>query len=141
MRRAVLLAAALALAGAAPAAAEGRNAIGVLHSRYGPVIANGRGFVLYTFGRDGRGRSRCAGACAKRWPPFVVPRRPAALRGVRRGLIGVGRRAAGRRQATYAGRPLYFYVGDTRPGLILCQDVAEFGGLWLVQRPGGAPVR
>jgi hypothetical protein len=42
---------------------------------------------------------------------------------------------------TYAGRPLYYYVGDRRPGPILCQSVAEFGGDRLVVRPSGALVR
>jgi hypothetical protein len=39
---------------------------------------------------------------------------------------------------TYAGQPLYYYVHDA-PGEILCHDVAEFGGLWLVVRPNGRP--
>jgi predicted lipoprotein with Yx(FWY)xxD motif len=60
---------------------------------------------------------------------------------VRAGLIGTVRRADGRRQATYAGRPLYYYVGDNGPGVIRCQNVTEFGGVWLVQRPTGQPVR
>jgi predicted lipoprotein with Yx(FWY)xxD motif len=42
---------------------------------------------------------------------------------------------------TYAGRPLYFYVGDTKPGQILCQNVAEFGGTWRVVRPSGKLAR
>ena len=44
-------------------------------------------------------------------------------------------------QVTYAGRPLYYYVGDRRPGQILCQNVSEFGGLWLVARANGTLVR
>jgi predicted lipoprotein with Yx(FWY)xxD motif len=51
------------------------------------------------------------------------------------------RRRNGRRQVTYAGKPLYFYVGDTRPGQILCQDVVEFVGRWLIVRPSGAYLR
>ena len=47
----------------------------------------------------------------------------------------------GSRQATYAGRPLYYYVGDRKPSQILCQNVSEFGGLWLVVRPSGTLVR
>lgn len=43
-------------------------------------------------------------------------------------------------QVTYAGRPLYYYVGDLTRGAILCQDVEEFGGTWLVISPDGAPV-
>ena len=38
------------------------------------------------------------------------------------------RRRDGRRQVTYAGRSLYYYVGDLSPGQILCQNVDEFGG-------------
>ncbi|HEX7195691.1 MAG TPA: hypothetical protein VF364_02530 [Candidatus Limnocylindria bacterium] len=45
----------------------------------------------------------------------------------------------GKLQMTYAGHPLYYYVDDS-PGVILRQDVSEFGGLWLVVKPGGAPV-
>jgi predicted lipoprotein with Yx(FWY)xxD motif len=62
-------------------------------------------------------------------------------RGVKRGLLGTVRRRNGRRQVAYAGRPLYYYVGDRRPGQILCQDVFEYGGRWLILRPSGKLVR
>ena len=42
---------------------------------------------------------------------------------------------------TYRGHPLYHYIGDTHPGEILCQNVVEFGGTWLVVKPSGVPVR
>ena len=38
------------------------------------------------------------------------------------------------RQLTYNGRTLYYYVGDKRRGQILCRDLHEFGGTWLVLR-------
>jgi hypothetical protein len=41
---------------------------------------------------------------------------------------------------TYAGRPLYYYVGDGRLQ-VRCQNVDEFGGLWLVLRGSGRLVR
>jgi hypothetical protein len=41
---------------------------------------------------------------------------------------------------TYAGHPLYYYVVDS-PGHVLCQNVNEFGGRWLVVRGTGGPVR
>src|SRR4051812_46226890 len=123
-----------ARAAAAPTVQAGR-------SRFGRVLFDHRGFVLYVFTRDPRGRSVCNGACARAWPPLIVHRRPTAGRGLRQGLLGTTRRSDGRRQVTYAGRPLYYYVGDTRPRQISCQNVAEFGGTWLVQSPSGAPVR
>jgi predicted lipoprotein with Yx(FWY)xxD motif len=55
--------------------------------------------------------------------------------------LGTVLRNDGRRQVTYAGTPLYFYIHDNRPGQVLCQDVFEFGGLWLVVRSSGRPVR
>jgi predicted lipoprotein with Yx(FWY)xxD motif len=149
MNRALALAATLALcavaglslATAAPAAAAGSSSLTVRGSDYGRVLFDGGGRALYTFTRDPASRSVCSGACARAWPPYLVRSRPTAGPGVRAGLIGVTRRADGRRQATYAGRPLYYYVGDTGPGVIRCQNVREFGGLWLIQRPSGRVVR
>jgi len=106
-------------------------------SSFGRVLFDSRGFVLYGFTRDPRGRSACSGACAKAWPPYVVKSRPRAAAGVDAARVGTVRRADGSLQATYAGRPLYYYVGDRRPGQILCQNVTEFGGVWRVVRPDG----
>ena len=118
-----------------------RGTLTVKQSRYGRILFDGRGYVLYGFTADGRNRSRCYGACAKAWPPLIVKARPLAGSGASARLLGVARRRDGRLQATYAGKPLYYYVGDRTPGQILCQDVNEFGGDWLVVRPGGSYVR
>ena len=124
-----------------PAATSDAGAITVRRSRFGRVIFDGRGRVLYLFTRERTRRPRCYGACADAWPPFQVERKPRAGSGARRPLIGVTRRRDGSRQATYRGHPLYYYVGDRRPGQILCQDVFEFGGTWLVVSPDGRAVR
>src|SRR5207248_4108935 len=50
----------------------------VRSSDYGRILFDGSGKALYAFGRDGRGRSRCSGECARRWPPFLVKSRPSA---------------------------------------------------------------
>lgn len=110
-------------------------------SAYGRILFDGRGFSLYAFTRDRARHSSCTHACAKAWPPFVVARRPRAGRGVKASLLGAIRRSDGRLQATYAGRPLYHYIGDRRPLQVLCQNIREFGGLWLVVRPNGTLVR
>ena len=44
-------------------------------------------------------------------------------------------------QVTYAKHPLYYFAKDARPGQITCQNVSNFGGLWLVVAPNGKPVR
>lgn len=139
MTRAVaFLVASLALVAAAPARTTPAS-VAAHASRYGTILFDGRGYVLYSFSID-RGKSRCTGACAAAWPPFIVRRAPVAGAGAKRSLVGVVRRSDGRLQATYAGHPLYYYVGDRKPGQILCQAVSEYGGLWLVLRPSGAPV-
>lgn len=109
----------------------------VQSSRFGPILFDGRGFVLYAFTRDPRGASTCAGACAAAWPPYRAKGAVRAGKGARASKLGRTRSG----QITYAGRPLYYYVGDRRPGQILCQDVFEFGGRWLVVRGTGALVR
>ena len=141
----IVLASALAALAFAPSAETkkeaGRSTLTVRNSEYGRILFDGRGFVLYGFTADKRRRSVCAGACAEAWPPYIVTGTPRAGRGVKKSLLGTIRRADGKRQVTYAGRPLYYYVGDRQPGQILCQDVFEFGGDWLVVRPSGALVR
>jgi predicted lipoprotein with Yx(FWY)xxD motif len=99
--------------------------------------------ALYAFTRDRRGgRSRCYGACAKAWPVYFAKGRLLAGKGVRQSLLGASRRRDDRRQVTYNRRPLYYYyVGDKKPGQVLCQNVDEFGGTWLVIRPNGQLVR
>jgi predicted lipoprotein with Yx(FWY)xxD motif len=110
-------------------------------TRFGTVLFDGRGRVLYGFTRDRRGGpSRCYGACATAWPVYFAKGQLRAGKGVKRSLLGTTRRRDGKRQVTYNGWPLYYYVDDG-VGQILCQNVDEFGGLWLVVRPSGQLVR
>ena len=137
----ILLAAAIL---APPAMSTDSGARGVVTadaSRFGRILFDGRDFALYAFTKDRRSRSLCSGACAAAWPPYLVRSVPRAAAGIRQSLVGTARRSDGRLQVTYAGRPLYHYVGDRAPHQILCQNVAEFGGTWLVVRPNGTLVR
>ena len=138
----LLAVAAVVLAAASHASADTRATLTVRSSSYGAILFDGRGRALYAFTRDRRGGpSRCYGACARAWPVYFGSGRPVAGKGVKRTLIGTVRRRDGRRQITYDGRPLYYYVGDTHAGQVSCQNVAEYGGTWLVMRPSGALVR
>jgi predicted lipoprotein with Yx(FWY)xxD motif len=107
-------------------------------SQFGPVLFDGRDRALYLFTRDARNKTRCYGACAEAWPPFYAKGRPRAGRGVDRSLLGTIERRDGRRQVTYKGQPLYFYVDDPK-GEVLCNDVAEFGGTWYALDAKGNP--
>jgi predicted lipoprotein with Yx(FWY)xxD motif len=124
---------------ATPAAATG-TVVKVVRSQFGRILADGRGQALYFFSREHGRASRCYGACARAWPPVPARGRPAAGRGARAGLIGTTLRRDGTRQLTYAGHPVYLYIGDS-PGRVLCHDVTEFGGVWRVIRGDGSVVR
>jgi predicted lipoprotein with Yx(FWY)xxD motif len=148
MRTTISLVAALAVAAAVVGAGsafgsstKAAASVTIRGSDYGRILFDGRGRALYAFTRDTARKSNCSGACARAWPPYLVTGRVRAGAGVSASLIGTIRRADGKRQVTVAGRPVYFYVGDRKPGQVLCQNVREYGGLWLVIRPNGRLVR
>jgi predicted lipoprotein with Yx(FWY)xxD motif len=122
----------------ARASARPGKVVKAVSSAYGKVIADRRGEAFYLFGKDRR-KSSCYGACARAWPPVITKGQPRAGKGVKARLLGTTRRKDGKLQVTYRGHPLYYYVEDS-PGRILCQNVSEFGGLWLVVKPNGNPV-
>lgn len=96
--------------------------------------------MLYLFASDRGKASTCYGACAAAWPPYTVKRAPKAGAGVSSRLLGTTGRRDGSLQVTYAGHPLYYFTGDHAPGQITCQNVSNFGGLWLVVNPSGNAV-
>src|SRR5438445_5923648 len=106
-----IVAAVAALSVASSTMAVGRSAptLSAKSSKYGKVLFDSRGFVLYAFTKD-QHRSACIGACAQKWPPYLVRHALKAASGVKAALLGIVRRSDGSRQVTYAGRPLYFYV-------------------------------
>jgi predicted lipoprotein with Yx(FWY)xxD motif len=129
-----------AFAGSDMAASGTTPTVTVRSSDYGRILFDGANRALYAFTHDPRAKTTCYGACAKAWPPYIVRGGLHAGTGTKRALLGTTRRRNGARQLTYAGRPLYYYVYDPR-GKVLCQNVREFGGLWLVVRPSGRLVR
>ena len=138
-----VLAVAAISAGAGQASPQAKPTITAAKSRYGTVLFDGKGRVLYGFTHDRRGKpSRCYGACAAAWPVYYkAAGKLRAGKGVKQKLIGTVRRKNGRLQLTYNGWPLYYYVSDVHAGQISCQNVDEFGGLWLVVSPVGRLVR
>ncbi len=121
--------------------AQAQATLTVRATRFGRILFDGRGRVLYGFTRDRRGGpSRCYGDCARAWPVYFRKSTLRAGAGVKQALIGTTRRRDGRLQVTYNGWPLYYYAHEG-PGEVKCQNVDQFGGLWLVVRPSGTLVR
>jgi predicted lipoprotein with Yx(FWY)xxD motif len=95
------------------------------------------GQAIYLFDRETAGRPDCYGECAAAWPPVLTTGSPQAAGAVRADLLGTVARDDGSMQVTYAGHPLYYYAHE-EPGQVLCHDVVDFGGRWLVVTPEGA---
>ena len=38
----------------------------------GKALVDGKGMTLYTFDKDGGGKSMCNGPCADNWPPLMA---------------------------------------------------------------------
>ena len=121
--------------------AKQTTTVKVMQTRYGRMLVDGGGRALYLFTKEGGPKARCYGGCAEAWPVFYARGKLRAGQGAKGDLIGTTRRRDGRRQVTYAGHPLYYYVTDRKPGQVTCQNVVEFGGTWLVVAPSGAAIR
>jgi predicted lipoprotein with Yx(FWY)xxD motif len=110
----------------------------VRRSEFGRMLFDSNRQAIYVFERDPKGRSVCYGECAAAWPPVFSDGRPVAGKGVKARLLGTVKRRGGRRQVTYAGKPLYFYAHEA-PGEVRCHNVNLNGGLWWVVGPDGKP--
>jgi predicted lipoprotein with Yx(FWY)xxD motif len=123
---------------AAPAAG---TALEVRSTSLGPVLTDGKGFTLYAFEADKGTMSNCTGGCATAWPPATVAGTASQLgTGVKQSLVAQTTRADGTRQLTYAGHPLYRFVGDTTAGSTNGQGKTAFGARWDVLMASGHEV-
>jgi predicted lipoprotein with Yx(FWY)xxD motif len=120
-----------------PAAASGAvvSATGV--GDLGKVIVDSKGFTLYDFHKDKGTTSACYGACAQAWPPLLTEGKPQACEGAMASKLGTTNRKDGTVQVTYAGHPLYTYVGDQKPNEANGNDISQFGGQWYALKPSG----
>ena len=128
---------AAATASAEPARAAARGTtITVRSSEFGRMLFGPNRQAIYIFERDRRNRTNCYGECAEAWPPVYTRGTPVAGSGVKTSLLGSIRRRDGRRQVTYAGKPLYYYAHEG-PIEVRCHNVDLNGGLWWVIGPNG----
>jgi predicted lipoprotein with Yx(FWY)xxD motif len=118
-------------------AAEG-IAITTAGSDFGTMLFDEPGQAIYLFEIETAGQPECYGECAVAWPPVLTTGPPRASGDVRADLLGTVARDDGSTQVTYGGHPLYYYAHEG-PGQVLCHDVVENGGRWLVVTPDGAP--
>jgi predicted lipoprotein with Yx(FWY)xxD motif len=103
----------------------------------GTYLVGPDGRTLYYFTRDVTpGVSACTGGCLEAWPPLLVGEGQslAAGDGVT-GTLAAAPQADGALQATYRGRPLYYWQGDTEAGQTTGQGVND---VWFVASVDGS---
>jgi len=98
------------------------------------VLANSKGFTLYSFALDTSAKSNCNGTCAQNWPPVTGSVSAAGVKGT----FGTVKRSDGSIQATFDGHPLYTFAGDTSPGQAKGNGLNAFGGVWHEDTPSGS---
>lgn len=132
-----------ATSGAATGVSARATKVQIRHTAAGNILANGSGFTLYVFTRDARKHDSCIAisGCAGVWPVLKASGRPAAGPGVKRSLLGTIMLPNGARQVTYAGHPLYRYVGDSGPGQTEYVGFSQFGGRWYAINAAGRVVK
>lgn len=88
-------------------------------SKYGMVLVSAGGHTLYRYTPDSKGHNTCSGSCATYWPAYVLKgtAKPTAGSGASSGLLGTIKHGKSL-QVTYAGYPLYMYVGDSKAGQV-----------------------
>jgi predicted lipoprotein with Yx(FWY)xxD motif len=92
------------------------------------VLADAAGRTVYTFDKDAPGKSNCSGGCLTAWPAFMAKDGASAKGDFT--LID----AAGGKQWTVKGMPLYYFAGDSKPG---DRNGDGSGGVW--HTVGSAP--
>jgi predicted lipoprotein with Yx(FWY)xxD motif len=110
--------------------------ITVAGSQFGDVVFDAKNQAIYLFDAETTSKPECYGDCAAAWPPVLTDGEPVASGAAKQNLLGTAKRDDGTTQVTYAGQPLYYYAHEG-PGQVLCHNVSEFGGLWLVLNADG----
>lgn len=101
----------------------------------GKYLADFDGKTLYWFKNDSPGKSVCAGACIDKWPVFYREK-AAAPKDIKADDFGTITRDDGKKQTTFRGYPLYYWINDKQPGDTTGHNV---NNVWFVINPDNFP--
>ncbi|OSQ40512.1 COG4315 family predicted lipoprotein [Thalassospira mesophila] len=124
MFKTILVAATLCLASASSALAA---PVKTGDTGLGTVLTGENGMTLYTFQKDGKDVSNCYDKCAANWPPLMATDGAMAD-----GKYSIIARKDGSKQWAHDGKPLYFWIKDSKPGDTTGNGVLN---VWDVARP------
>jgi predicted lipoprotein with Yx(FWY)xxD motif len=98
------------------------------NSQFGTILVSGT--TLYTLKAS---KTPCTAQCIKIWPEVLLPKgmkNAKAGTGVNAAKLGTVKRAHGALQVTYAGKPLYWFSGDTAGQVN--GNITDIWGKWSV---------
>ena len=75
------------------------------------IVTDTKGLTMYVFDVDTGSESQCYDACAAAWPPLLIEAGQTV-----EAPLGTTIRKDGAVQVTLNGRPIYYFVGDGKPG-------------------------
>jgi predicted lipoprotein with Yx(FWY)xxD motif len=107
----------------------------------GMFIVDAKGRSLYAFSGDEGGQPACLSKCEAVWPPAVVDRLPGVETGIDVSRLAIITRADGKRQLSYANRPLYYAESDHQPGDTWGHNAMSFSGRFTLVAPNGDPLQ
>ena len=119
---------ALALPASGVVLAQAMAPAKVADTAKGKTLVDAKGMTLYTFDRDGAGKSACNGPCTANWPPLMSA--AGAKADAEYTLVT---RDDGTSQWAYKGKPLYTWAKDAKPGDITGDGFLN--GAWHVATP------
>lgn len=101
----------------------------------GKYLTDTEGKALYWFKKDASGKSACSGPCLEKWPLYYRET-VAAPKETKQEDFGTITREDGKKQTTFRGYPLYYWVNDKQPGDTTGQAV---NNVWFVINPDNFP--
>jgi predicted lipoprotein with Yx(FWY)xxD motif len=97
------------------------------NAKLGTILVSGK--TVYTLKPS---KTACSTACLKIWPALTLAhgaKKATAGKGVSASKLGTTKRSNGSLQVTYAGKPLYFFAGDSGAGQVH-GNVTDTWGKW-----------
>ncbi len=101
------------------------------NAKYPGFFVGAEGMTLY-FKNGELNSSSCYDQCALNWPPLLASGELVGMNGVQTSALGTTDRTDGKKQVTYNGKPLYYWIKDKSRGDITGDGV---GGIWSVATP------
>jgi predicted lipoprotein with Yx(FWY)xxD motif len=103
----------------------------IAKGKSGSYLADAKGMALYTYKEDSPGKSACSGQCVKNWPVYYQEK-VGVTGDLKAADFATITREDGKKQTTFKGMPLYYFVKDKAPGETNGDGVNE---TWFLAQP------